>query len=86
MKSSKFNRKSRINGVPLPRTVTTKNDPELNAVLKKMSNAEYKHFVSFSLLSHVPASQLDPNLSSRYSEFRSNMIKKYSVWKNKLLL
>lgn len=78
MKSNKFNRKNRLVGTPLPRLITTQNDPEFNAVLKKMSNAEYKHFVSFSLLSHIPASQVDAGLSNRYNQFRKDMINKYS--------
>lgn len=79
MKSTRFNRKSRIQGITLPRTVSTNNDPDFNAVIKKMSNKEYRHFVSFALLSNVPESQRSKDLSLRWSTFRENMIKKYAV-------
>lgn len=78
MKSSKFNRKNKLHGIALPRTVTINNDPDFNSVIPKMSNKEYRHLVSFSLLSYVPENQRSPDLSSRYSEFRKNMIDKYS--------
>lgn len=78
MRSKFYSRAFRNYIAPIPREITVTNDPELSAVLPIMSNAEYKHFVTYSLLSHLPVGTLDTAVPERYEEFRDSMIKKYS--------
>lgn len=75
MRSKTFNRQFRNR--KFRDIITIANDPEFSKIIPMFSDAEYRHFATYSMLSHLPEDALADGTQMRYSEFRDAMMEKY---------